>query len=100
IFYGALAHQNPICTGTREGRDLVPPLSAVELADRLHAPRHFVKTLLGDLEADGIVQREGELWRLSLAAEATLGAALRGLTVDDDEDGRYTQCRRHPRYDR
>jgi len=74
----------------------VTNLTVGELAAKLRASPHYVETLLVELADDGIVERKGDLWRLTLAAEAMVGAALRGL-VDDGPEGDfdgYTSCRR------
>jgi hypothetical protein len=42
--------------------------------------------LLGQLERDGIAERDGDLWRLTAEVERTLGAAFRSLALPAERE--------------
>lgn len=55
---------------------------AYEVAQRIGYPTRLVARLLAELEADGLVVRDGGGYRISEYAEAAFGQAFRDLCRD------------------
>ena len=54
-------------------------LTVRELAQRTGWPAFVLRTVFMELAEDGLVEGDGERWRLTPAAEREFGAALRGM---------------------